>query len=305
MLDEAVDPRRMAWLIYDMQEAIFAQVPVSAGGDPRVVEVPACASEAGVRIFFCRHMTRPRELMGAQALRTAMAWQRIDGPEDVRSLFLRDSPGFALVPEVAPLPSEAVCDKLGMSMFAGTPLDTALRDCGVSMFAIAGVVLEIGIAPTISHATDLGYVPIVVANACGIGGGGESAGNGRHRPLDHVARHRHRDLLRPAAVGNEGRCSDGVVGRARRLERARSSRQSSAGPFAVGRPAIPATAAGRPVVSTPPTLRRAQARATVVHTALSQSYQRVSQPRADAAGHFGKRADDRTDRHAAWQGPAR
>jgi len=29
------------------------------------------------------------------------------------------------------------------------------------------VVLEIGIAPTVSHGTDLGYIPIVVADACG------------------------------------------------------------------------------------------------------------------------------------------
>jgi len=95
------------------------------------------------------------------------AWQRADRVEDVRSLFLRDSPGFQLIPEMQPLPSEAVFDKLGMSMFAGTPLDMVLRDCGIVAFAIVGVVLEIGIAPTVSHGTDLGYIPIVVADACG------------------------------------------------------------------------------------------------------------------------------------------
>jgi len=166
-LEETVDARRMALLVYDMQEAIFAQAPDLRGVIPRVVETVAGARGAGLPIFFCRHMSLPRELMGSQALRTAMAWQRVDRPEEVRSLFLRDSPGFELVPEVAPLPREAVFDKLGMSMFAGTPLDTALRDLGVNAFAIVGVVLEIGIAPTVSHGTDLGYMPIVVADACG------------------------------------------------------------------------------------------------------------------------------------------
>ena len=52
-------------------------------------------------------------------------------------------------------------------MFAGTPLDMVLRDCGVVAIAIVGVVLEIGIAPTVSHGTDLGYIPVVVADACG------------------------------------------------------------------------------------------------------------------------------------------
>ena len=166
-LDEVVDPRRMALLVYDMQVGIFEQAPALRRVIPQVVEVLNAAREAQVRTFFCRHMSLPNELAGVSQLRTAMAWQRLDRVEDVRSHFLRDSPGFQLIPEMQPLPSEAVFDKLGMSMFAGTPLDMALRDCGIVAFAIVGVVLEIGIAPTVSHGTDLGYIPVVVADACG------------------------------------------------------------------------------------------------------------------------------------------
>jgi nicotinamidase-related amidase len=71
------------------------------------------------------------------------------------------------VPELAPLPSEAIFDKITMSAFVGTPLDIALRDCGIRAFAIVGVALEVGIEPTVRHATDLGYIPVVVADACG------------------------------------------------------------------------------------------------------------------------------------------
>ena len=122
---------------------------------------------ADVRTFFCRHLSLATVLMGVQQTRTAMAWQRVDDPKDVRSLFLRDSPGFGLIPEATPRPTEVVFDKLGMSAFAGTPLDMALRDYGVVAVAIVGVVLEIGIAPTVAHATDLGSVPVVIADACG------------------------------------------------------------------------------------------------------------------------------------------
>lgn len=166
-LEEVCDPRRMALLVYDMQVGIFDQAPGLRAVIPKVAEVLNAAREANVRTFFCRHMSLPNELAGVQQLRTAMAWQRAARVEDVRSLFLRGSPGFELIPEIQPLPSEAVFDKLGMSMFAGTPLDMALRDCGIVAFAIVGVVLEIGIAPTVSHATDLGYIPIVVTDACG------------------------------------------------------------------------------------------------------------------------------------------
>jgi len=56
-----------------------------------------------------------------------------------------------------------------MSAFEATPLDIALRDCGINSFIIVGVATEIGIEPTIRHGADLGYIPIVVTDACGAG----------------------------------------------------------------------------------------------------------------------------------------
>jgi len=53
-----------------------------------------------------------------------------------------------------------------MSFFVGTPLDLALRDLGLDSFVIVGAVLEFGIEPTVRHGADLGYLPVVVADAC-------------------------------------------------------------------------------------------------------------------------------------------
>jgi len=99
----------------------------------------------------------------------AMAWQRVKSPDQVKPWFVRDSPSFHLVPELNPLPSEAIFDKLAMSAFEGTPLDFALRDCGIDAFAIVGIALEVGIEPTIRHGADLGYIPILIEDACGFG----------------------------------------------------------------------------------------------------------------------------------------
>ncbi len=98
-----------------------------------------------------------------------MAWQRVERAEDVHPWFLRDAPGFQIVPELVPRPSEAVFDKITMSAFEGTPLDIVLRDAGVNAFAIVGVATEIGIEPTVRHGADLGYIPIVIRDACGAG----------------------------------------------------------------------------------------------------------------------------------------
>jgi nicotinamidase-related amidase len=129
--------------------------------------VIAAARQAGVRVIFARHLSLPRELAGVFQLRTAMAWQCVQRVKDVKPLFLRDSPDVQLVPELTPLPSEAVFDKLAMSMFVGTPLEMVLRDCGVNAFAIVGAITEIGIEPTVRHGADLGFIPVIVADACG------------------------------------------------------------------------------------------------------------------------------------------
>jgi nicotinamidase-related amidase len=168
-LEEACDPRRLALVVYDMQVGILRQMKHAPEITAKVLEVLRIARGAGIRVFFMRHLSLPKELMGVFQLRMAMAWQRVAKVEDVHPWFLRDTPGFQLAPELTPLPSEAVFDKITMSAFEGTPLDIALRDCGVNAFLIVGVATEIGIEPTVRQGADLGYIPIVVTDACGAG----------------------------------------------------------------------------------------------------------------------------------------
>jgi biuret amidohydrolase len=87
--------------------------------------------------------------MGAFQFRMAMTWQRVEDPSGVKLWFLRDSPGFGIVPELTPRADEAIFDKITMSAFEGTPLAIALRDCGLIAFAIVGVAMEIGIESTV------------------------------------------------------------------------------------------------------------------------------------------------------------
>jgi biuret amidohydrolase len=168
-LEEAVDREEMALLVYDMQVGIIRQLADGARVMERVQRVLSAARDAGMRVFFTRHLSLPQELMGASQYRMAMTWQKVDRPEQVKPWFLRDSPGFALAPELQPRASEAIFDKLAMSAFEGTPLEFALRDCGVVAVALVGIALEIGIEPTARHAADLGFLPVVVEDACGAG----------------------------------------------------------------------------------------------------------------------------------------
>jgi nicotinamidase-related amidase len=158
-----------ALLVYDMQTGIQSQIKDGGKITSTCVVALAAARKAGMRVVFTRHLSSPRPWMGLTQYRTAMAWQETDDPSAVKSWFPRNAPSSAIVPELAPTEDELVLEKIGMSAFEGTPLAFALRDCGVVGLAIVGIALEIGIEPTIRHATDLGFVPIVLRDACGFG----------------------------------------------------------------------------------------------------------------------------------------
>src|ERR1700735_5872392 len=168
-LEDICDPTRLALVVYDMQIGIVKQIENGQQITSRGLQVLEAARKARVRVIFTRHMSLPKELLGGSQFRMAMTCQKVKSANDVTPWFLRDAPGFHLIPEINPLASEAIFDKIAMSAFEGTPLDIALRDCGINAFAIVGIAMEIGIEPTVRHGADLGYIPVVLKDACGFG----------------------------------------------------------------------------------------------------------------------------------------
>jgi nicotinamidase-related amidase len=168
-LAEACRPESLALLVYDMQVGILGQISGREALIDNTRQVLESARAAGVRTYFTRHITLPVDLMGVAQLRMWRTWQGVDRLEDVRSPFLPDAPQTQIVPELAPSSREAVLDKLTMSAFAGTPLELALRSARVQSVAIVGVAMEIGIEPTVRHASDLGFIAVVIADACAAG----------------------------------------------------------------------------------------------------------------------------------------
>src|SRR5882762_8622101 len=168
-LEDVCNPRDMALLVYDMQVGILSQIKEGARVLARVAEALEAARAARMRIIFTRHLSLPPELMGSFQFRMAMAWQRVDRPDQVRPWFLRGSSGFEISPELSPRSSEAIFDKITMSAFEGTPLAIALRDCGIRSLAVTGIAMEVGIEPTARQAADLGFIPVILTDACGAG----------------------------------------------------------------------------------------------------------------------------------------
>ena len=165
-LTDVCTPTRLALLVYDMQVGILRQLPGASETIARVLDVLEAARAGGYRVLFSRYVSMPLELSGVAQLRMALAWQRAADATKLKVAFPPDAPHTRLIPELAPRPSEAVLDRITMSAFEGTPLDLVLRDCGINAVAIVGVALEVGVEPTVRHAADLGYIPVLVSDAC-------------------------------------------------------------------------------------------------------------------------------------------
>jgi len=99
----------------------------------------------------------------------AKTWQRVHHASELKQTLSHGSPGCEIVDALAPRREDVVLDKVTMSAFESTPLALLLRDVGLCSFLIAGIALEVGIEPTARHGADLGFIPVVVQDACGFG----------------------------------------------------------------------------------------------------------------------------------------
>jgi nicotinamidase-related amidase len=168
-LNEIVDPSRAALLVYDMQVGISRQVSQAPQIVSTIGKLIVKAREARLRIAYTRHLSAPRSWLGATATRTAMSWQRLQDPAEVTFPFPRDAAATQIVPELEPTADDLILDKFAMSAFVGTYLDTMMRDCHLSTLIVCGIATEVGIDPTLRQAADLGFIPVMVSDACGAG----------------------------------------------------------------------------------------------------------------------------------------
>ena len=166
-LQEICTPERCALVIYDMQVGIVPQLAEGKEIVMRCRELLDAARKGGIRCFFTRHFFLPNRAAGVGQLRRAMIWQGKSEPAETKPFITQGSPAFEIVPELKPGEGEVVIDKITMSAFEGTFLNLAMRDARLDAMVIAGIALEIGIEPTVRHALDLNYVPVLVTDACG------------------------------------------------------------------------------------------------------------------------------------------
>ena len=83
-----------------------------------------------------------------------------------------------------PLPGEPVIAKQVNSAFIGTDLEQRLRDAGIDMLVVAGVITNNSVEATVRMAGNLGFDVLLVEDACFTYGRHDYAG--RLRSADEV-----------------------------------------------------------------------------------------------------------------------